>query len=321
MAGVAAAVVAIGGAVLARPVQTQATAGSSAELQIPSVPLGQDDAPQSGAAPAATAAGPAVTVLAAGDIAACGDPGAGQTAALIAAHPGAPVLALGDLAYSDGAAYDFANCFDPYWGPFKSRIRPVPGNHEYHTANAQPYYDYFGAIAGPSTDAASRGYYSFDLGAWHIVALNSEQDAGAAGTQLAWLRRDLAANQRTCVLAFWHRPRFVTSTQYTDLTDVQPFWDALYAAGAEVVLNGHDHTYQRFGPLSPSGQPDSAGIREFVVGTGGRPPYDLRPDARREAAFGDLGLLQLTLADNSYDWKFLPVAGHSQTDSGSGLCH
>lgn len=267
---------------------------------------------------------PLVTVLAAGDIASCDGTGDEQTAAIVAVNPDVPVLTLGDHAYVDGTAAEFRDCFDPSWGPFKDRLRPVPGNHEYHSSNADPYFAYFGPTAGPSDNPASRGYYSFDLGAWHIVALNSEQDIGASGAQLAWLRADLAATDKRCVLAYWHRPRFVADDEYSDIADVAPFWSELYAAGAEIVLNGHSHTYQRYELMSPSGDADpTGGIREFVVGTGGRSAHSLRPDGRREAEFsgpGFFGVLKLRLSDTGYDWSFLPVAGQTYTDSGSGVC-
>lgn len=266
---------------------------------------------------------PAVTILAAGDIAGCDTTGDEQTAAILAANPGVPVLALGDQAYPNGTPSDYANCFDPSWGKLRARIHPVPGNHEYHTENASAYFAYFGADAGPSGNPASRGYYSFDLGAWHIVALNSEQDIGANGAQLAWLRADLAATEKRCILAYWHRPRFIASVLYEDIPDVNPFWKELYAAGAEIVLNGHDHSYQRYRLMNPDGQADAAGIREFVVGTGGRSTYSLREDSRREAAksaLGFFGVLKLTLSDTGYAWSFLPVAGETYTDSGSGEC-
>lgn len=273
------------------------------------------------ALPAATS-GP-VTVFAAGDIAACDSSGDERTAAILADDPAATILALGDQAYPDGTAADYANCYGPSWGQFKDRTRPVPGNHDYHTANAAAYFAYFGANAGPASNAASRGYYSFDLGAWHVVALNSEQDIAPGGAQLAWLKADLAASTKACTLAIWHRPRFTASVQYADFADVQPFWDALHAAGAEVVLSGHDHDYQRYQPMDASGSPSPDGMREFVVGTGGKSAHELRPDPRRDAehtAPGFAGVLQLTLLDSGYDWQFISADG-SYTDSGSGMCH
>ncbi len=265
-----------------------------------------------------TVAVPASVLLAAGDIAGCDSTGDEQTASVLDANPSGTVVTLGDNVYDDGTATEYANCYHPTWGRHKARTRPSPGNHEYHTAGASGYFGYFGAAAGP----AGRGYYSFDVGAWHVISLNSEQDVGASGAQVAWLRADLAATTAQCVLAFWHKPRF-TAGNYSDFAEYTPFWDALYAANADVVLNGHDHNYQRYQPMNPSGAADSSrGIREFVVGTGGRSHYALRADSRRQV--GDsttFGLLKLTLRATGYDWQFLPVAGGTFTDSGSGGCH
>ena len=274
--------------------------------------------PATAAQSAWAAPNPGATLLAAGDVATCGNEGDSQTAAVVAQNPDGTVAALGDLAYRDGTAAQFAECYQPTWGAHKSRTRPVPGNHEYHTANGGPYYDYFGAAAGPR----GKGYYSYDIGAWHVVALNSEAKTGPRSTQLRWLRKDLAANNKSCTLAYWHKPRF-SGGKYKDSTKYQPFWQALYDADAEVALAGHDHNYQRFRPMTPTGAADARrGIREFVVGTGGRGHYALRTDSRREAGNDtDLGVLKLTLRDGGYDWKFLPVAGGSYTDSGSGTCH
>jgi hypothetical protein len=154
------------------------------------------------------------------------------------------------------------------------------------------------------------------------VSLNSERDFGASGGQIAWLRADLAATTRRCVLAYWHKPRF-TAGHYRDFAEYEPFWQALHAAGAEIVLNGHDHNYQRYRPMTPSGSPDPAGgIREFVVGTGGRSLYPLSADPRREAASAAVsGVLELTLREDGYGWTFIPVAGQEFADSGSGACH
>jgi alkaline phosphatase len=306
-------------AVQERPLQTHAAAVDNrpplevaAALPVEAAPAVQD-----------RALPPPVTVLAVGDIAACDSTGDEQTATVVASHPGATILTLGDHAYPDGTAAQFATCFDASWGAFRGRIRPVPGNHEYHSANADPYFAYFGASAGPATNSASRGYYSFDVGVWHIVALNSEQDIVPGGAQMTWLRADLAATDRACILAYWHRPFFIASQQYADHPDVKPFWDLLYAAGADIVLNGHDHSYQRYAPMTPDGRPDPGGIRQFVVGTGGRPTYPTEPDARREAAIsgpGTFGVLQLTLSETGYTWAFLPVAGQDVRDSGTGSC-
>jgi acid phosphatase type 7 len=228
------------------------------------------------------------------------------------------VLTLGDNAYESGTAFQYTNCYGPTWGRHKARTRPSPGNHEYQTANASGYFGYFGSAAGPP----GRGYYSFDAGPWHLVSLNSERETGATAAQAAWLRADLAATSAPCVLAFLHRPRF-TAGNYSDFASMQPLWDVLYAANADVVLSGHDHVYERYRPMNPAGLADAArGLRQFVVGTGGRGHYALRADSRREAGrTGTFGILKMTLRATGYDWQFLPVAGQTYSDAGSGSCH
>jgi hypothetical protein len=263
--------------------------------------------------PSSAAADP--VILAAGDIADCTSTGDTATAELLAANEGT-ILALGDNAYENGTLQEFEQCYQPTWGQHKARTRPTPGNHEYHTPGAAGYFDYFGTAAGDP----SKGYYSFDLGSWHIVSLNSERDTGATGGQVAWLRADLAATSADCVLAYWHRPRW-TSGNYVDQVDVAPLWDVLYDAGADVVLAGHDHNYQRYPRFDKAGLPNEDGMRSFVVGTGGRQRYPLVSDARREAGNdATWGVLRLTLHPTSYDWQFLPVAGSSYTDFGSAAC-
>jgi acid phosphatase type 7 len=214
-------------------------------------------------------------------------------------------------------ASEFSSCYAPTWGAHLARTYPAPGNHDFATSNAAGYFGYFGARAGPTLN----GYYSFDLGNWHLISLNSERDYGASGEQMAWLRADLAANTKKCVLAYWHKPRFAAGN-YSDFTAYIPFWQELYAAGAEIVLNGHDHNYQRYQPMTPDGALDrTGGIRQFLVGTGGVGAYPLRPDTRREAAGTNIyGVLQLTLKPDSYDWTFLPAEGTTFSDSGSGTC-
>jgi chitodextrinase len=253
----------------------------------------------------------------AGDIA--GD-GTGDTAtALLLDSLGAnAVLTAGDNAYDDGSSAQYTQYYDPTWGRHKSLTHPTPGNHEYHTSGASGYFGYFGSRAG----TAGQGWYSYDLGSWHLIALNSEVSHGATSAQVTWLKNDLAATGAPCVLAYWHKPRF-TAGNYSDMSEFQPFWDALYAANAEVVVNGHDHNYQRYAPMTPTGVRDGArGIREFVAGTGGRSHYGLRADSRREAGNDtSYGVLKLTLRTAGYDWQFIPEAGKTFTDSGSGSCH
>ncbi len=257
-------------------------------------------------------------MLAAGDIGVCGMNADEATGRLLTTLPGT-ILALGDEAYPDGSPSDFAKCYAPSWGKVKDRTRPVPGNHEYMTSGARGYFGYFEAAAGK----AGQGYYSFDLGAWHVVALNSEIAVGAGSAQEKWLRADLAAHPAACTLAYWHEPRF-SSGPHGSNAKYQALWQALYDNGAEIVLDGHDHDYERFAPQAPDGTPDAArGIREFVVGTGGATLYPIIiPAANSETRNNNTwGVLKLMLHANSYEWQFMPAAGKMFTDSGSGMCH
>src|SRR5437763_7273256 len=207
----------------------------------------------------------------AGDIASCDDlSGAYATAALIEKIPGT-VFAVGDLAYPNGSDLDFKNCYDPTWGRFKDRTRPAPGNHEYHSSGASGYAHYFGATAGDP----EKGYYSYDLGQWHILSLNSEcLPAGgctAASPQGKWLQQDLSQHPAGCTLAYFHKPLFSSGLAHGADPELKPIWQILYHAGADVVINGHDHDYERFAPQDPEGKADPAhGIREVVVGSGGK---------------------------------------------------
>jgi len=233
------------------------------------------------------------------------------------------VLLLGDNQYLDGALAKYQAVFAPTWGRLGPLLRPAPGNHEYLTPGAAGYFDYFGPAAGER----SRGYYSYDLGTWHVIALNSNcADIGGCGPgslQLRWLVDDLASHPRACTLAYWHHPRF-SSGQHGDDPTYDAFWQALYQAGADLVLTGHDHDYERFAPQDPSGQADAEhGIREIVAGTGGRetrPFAAVRPNSEVRNA-QDLGVLQLRLRSDGYDWRFLPAAGGTFTDAGSSGCH
>src|SRR5688572_3481171 len=253
----------------------------------------------------------------AGDISNCSRTQDEATAQLLDNISGT-VFTLGDNVYPDGTASQFSDCYGPTWGRHKNRTRPSPGNHDYHVNGASAYYNYFGAAAGDS----SKGYYSYNLGAWHIIALNSEISHSAGSAQEQWLRNDLAANSSVCTLAYWHKPRF-SSGQHGNITSTQTLWQALYDDGADVILNGHDHTYERFAPQNPNGQADSSrGIREFVVGTGGAGLYpfpSIQPNSqvRNNTTYG---VLKLTLHSTSYDWQFVPIAGQSFTDSGSSNC-
>ena len=264
---------------------------------------------------------PAVLV-GAGDIADCTDlSGAEATAKLLEQTPGT-VMAVGDLAYPDGSKKNFT-CYEKTWGRVKARTRPAPGNHEFHAAGARPYFDYFGAAAGPK-----EGYYSYELGTWHILALNSEcKDIGGCGAnsrEAKWLRADLAAHPAACTLAYFHKPLFSSGSAHGNDPEMKALWQALYDANAEVVINGHDHNYERFAPQNPDGGSDpERGIREFVVGTGGkghRPMALLKPNSESQNA-DTFGVLKLTLRAGSYDWQFIPEAGKSFADSGTAKCH
>jgi hypothetical protein len=258
------------------------------------------------------------TLIAVGDVASCSSQGDEATAALVDTIPGTIILA-GDIAYESGTSKEFADCFDPSWGRHRSRIRPAPGNHEYESSNAAPYFAYFGASAGP----AGRGYYSFDIGAWHIISLNSNVDASAGSPQDQWLKADLAASTARCTLAYWHHPLFSSGLHGSD-AKMQILWRDLFDAGADLVISGHDHDYERFAPQTADGIADNArGIREFIVGTGGRSSYPIltvRPNSERHSSDG-FGVLRLSLGRQDYNWMFVPVTAASVIDSGTGNCH
>lgn len=314
------------------------TAGASAlgrnlnASQLP--PAGAPGAPVVAQAPAL--GGPVVTAVAAGDIA-C-DPAApdfhgGQgsatvchqaaTADLIAAlHPDA-VLALGDNQYEDGALAKFMASYDATWGRFRAITRPIVGNHEYLTPDAAGYFAYFGAAAGDP----DKGYYSYDLGAWHVVALNSECShvggCGRGSPQERWLRADLAAHPSRCTLAYWHEPRYASGPEW-DNANTTALWQALYDNGAELVLSGHAHDYERFAPQDAHWNLDPArGVVQLVVGTGGAnhtPIGYVRPNSlvHDDVAFG---VLLLTLEPDGYTWRFVPEPGQTFIDGGSARCH
>ncbi|HYD82158.1 MAG TPA: metallophosphoesterase [Paucimonas sp.] len=290
--------------------------------------IGGCHAQSSVTSPAVPLTGAGVTIYAAGDIADCRkarpeDSGAARTADLIAAalaqDPTAAVLTLGDHTYPIGLIDEFVNCYDPTWGRFKDRTYPSPGNHEYYSPAAAGYYNYFGDRAGPGR----RGYYSFELGTWHIVSLNSYLQGPEQQRQLAWLKADLAAHPAHCTLAYLHHPMF-SSGGHGNNERLRDLWLALEAAGADVILASHDHDYERFVPQDAYGRRDDArGIRQFVVGTGGAKltPFGLRKWNSESVDNSNHGVLRLTLRDNGYEWEFLPVDKGGFTDRGSGLCH
>lgn len=264
-----------------------------------------------------------VVLVGAGDIADCADlSGAAATAKLLDGIPGT-VFTAGDNAYEGGTAEQFAKCYDPTWGRHKARTRPSVGNHEFHSGGATPYFDYFGAAAGDP----AKGYYSYELGTWHIIVLNSEcAEVGGCqqgSVQEKWLREDLKSHPAACTLAYWHKPLFSSGAKHGNDPEMKPFWQDLHVARAAIVINGHDHDYERFAPQNPEGKPDAAqGIREFVAGTGGknhRPFATPLPTSEMRNA-DTFGVLKLTLHAKSYDWEFVPEAGKSFHDSGSGSC-
>jgi acid phosphatase type 7 len=269
-------------------------------------------------------AGPAVppdsppVVLAAGDIARCTlIAGAAATARLLDRLPGT-VLTLGDNAYESGTPREFETCYAPTWGRHLDRTRPAPGNHDYQTRNAAGYFGYFGERAGPP----GRGYYSFDLGTWHVISLNSAIPVGPRSAQGKWLATDLQAHSGDCVLAYFHIPAFSSGPHGSNL-DMMELWRQLAAGGVDVALSGHDHHYERFAPLDARGRPDPVGgMRQFVVGTGGGGVYRIERVAPHSEVRenGSYGVLKLVLLAGRYEWAFVPVDGQSFTDSGAGTC-
>jgi acid phosphatase type 7 len=268
-------------------------------------------------------------LVGAGDIAGCVSlAGAEATAKLIEQIPGT-VFAAGDLAYERGTAQEFSRCYDTTWGRFKQRTRPVPGNHEYNAAGGEGYFKYWGQLAGP----AGKGYYSFDLGSWHVVALNTNCNApgvggcGKGSEQEEWLREDLGAHPKSCIVAYGHHALYSSGLlrNHAVHPELRDFWRDLYAAHADLILAGHEHSYERFAPQDADGNLDSEhGIREIVVGTGGRSHSPLgAPLANSEARNEDtFGVLKLSLSPGKFKWEFIPINGaEGFHDSGEGTCH
>ena len=274
---------------------------------------------ETGSAAVTVGARPAsVTLVGAGDIASCTSSGDEATAKLLDSIPGT-VFTAGDNAYENGTAVEYTTCYAPSWGRHKARTRPAAGNHEYLTPGALGYFGYFRAAAGDT----GKGYYSYDLGAWHVIVVNSNLNVGTGSPQETWLRADLAAHSPRCTVAIWHHPRF-SSGPHGSSAIMQSVWKALYDGGADLVVVGHDHLYERFAPQNADGQLDMAhGMREFVVGTGGATAYAIVSPAPNSEVrnSGTRGVLKLTLYPDRYDWKFVPVKGSTFTDSGSASCH
>ncbi|MFL5778912.1 MAG: metallophosphoesterase family protein [Chloroflexota bacterium] len=266
--------------------------------------------------------GETVTLAGAGDIATCQSDADEATAKLLDGIEGT-VFAAGDNAYENGSISDYERCYAPTWGRFKDRTLPAIGNHERQTAGAAGYFAYFGPRAG-----GNNGWYAVDVGSWRVIVLESDcRDVGGCdrlSRQGRWLADELGGHPARCTLAIWHHPRF-SSGEHGDDPQVGGFWSILEDAGAELVINGHDHDYERFAPQDSSGHADADhGIREFVVGTGGK---ELRGFQRRIDANSEVhdsrshGVLRLTLRPDGYDWRFVPITTETFTDSGSGVCH
>ena len=268
-------------------------------------------------------AGTGAVLVGAGDVALCGRTYDEATADLLDRIPGT-VFTAGDNVYEDGSTEDFASCFQPSWGRHRDRIRPAPGNHEYHIPGASGYFDYFGAAAGDPT----KGYYSYNLGAWHVVALNSNcGEIGGCDTdsaQLRWLREDLSASTAKCTFAYWHHAYFTSGEHHDPAKSVRPLVEALYDGGADLVVAAHNHNYERFAPQTPDSVRDEAtGVRAFVVGTGGALLNGFgnpKPNSEVRNA-KTYGVIKFTLNAQSYNWEFVPQKGFSFTDSGTDTCH
>jgi len=306
-----------------------AAASSFAVLSMTAAPSARpSDAPPAGPDPVGSSTSPAAdspVLIGAGDICITGSiADARATAALIVARPDDVVFTAGDNSNETGSAAQYAGCFDKTWGAFKGRIHPVPGNHEYMTSKAGPYYAYFGAAAGK----AGKGYYSYDLGNdWHVLALNAicgqVGGCGAGSPEETFIRSDLAANAGKHIVAIWHIPAFSSGGGHGNNSSYVAWWQDLYSAHAEIVINGHDHDYERFALQSPTGAADLNGIREFVLGTGGASHRDfgaIRANSKIRNS-GTFGVLELTLGLHSYSWRFIPVAGATFTDSGVQATH
>ena len=262
-------------------------------------------------------------LIAAGDIAYCSSTGDEATANLLDTMSGT-IQTLGDNAYESGTTAEFNNCYAPTWGRHKARTRPAVGDHEYLTSKATPYFNYFGAAAGDP----AKGYYSYDIGAWHVVVMNAVCDQVTGGCdpgspQEQWVRADLAAHPSRCAIGVISEPRYSSGSVHGAGGGMQPLWQALYDNGVDVVLNGDDHVYERFAPMTPDGRLDRVrGMRQFTVGTGGRSHYAFGPRQLNSEAGDDAtyGVLRLGLHPTSYDWEFVPVTGSTFTDLGTRTC-
>lgn len=284
-------------------------------------PSSTPGATASGASPSGSEP-PTVVLTGAGDVADCRKTSAGKTSDLLIDQPGT-IFTAGDNAYEDGSPTEFASCYAPTWGRVVDRTLPAVGNHDWVTPGAAGYLGYFGRAAAPEGTT----WYSIELGAWHVIVLDSNcakvGGCDADSPQGRWLAADLGAHADTrCTIAIWHHPRF-SSGEHGNDPEVGPFWVQLVAAHADLVINGHDHDYERFAPQNASGVEDrKTGLREFVVGTGGAGLRAFKEQAANSEfrLAGEWGVIRLTLHVANYDWEFLPATGQV-TDSGSALCH
>jgi acid phosphatase type 7 len=271
---------------------------------------------RSASAEAPEYAGPPATLVGAGDIAICGSPGAEQTARLLDGIAGT-VFTAGDNTYPSGTATSFLECYEPTWGRHKARTRPAPGNHDYDVPGAAPYYDYFGDNAGDG-----RGYYSYKLGAWLILSLNSNVPAQQGSQQYEWVKSELSSHGGKCALAYWHHP-VITSGPNGDNPHMRAMWELMAQQKVDVVMSGHDHLFERFAPMSGDlSRAPAGGVRLFIVGTGGAKPYtSVSGRAASEIRASVWGVLKLTLRNDDYEWEFLSVPGANFHDAGSDRCH
>jgi Calcineurin-like phosphoesterase len=260
----------------------------------------------------------APVVVAAGDISRAGGHQRRTSDRALGLDPDA-VLLLGDNQYPSGELRHYRRLYDPTWGRLKARTRPVPGNHEYETAGAAGYFAYFGRSARPK----GHSYYSFDLGGWHLIALNSSVDHGPGSAQERWLRADLAATSNRCILAYWHFPRFSSGAHQGDWGSLATFWTDLYDARADVVLSAHEHSYERFARQTPWAKASRQGMRQFVVGTGGADLLGFaarKPNSQLRLA-GVHGVLELVLHPTSYKWRFVSESGTVLDRGGPVACN
>jgi hypothetical protein len=286
------------------PTATQTSTPTATQTSTPTVTLTPEPLPD--------------ILVGAGDISICGQDGDNHTSELLASIPGA-IYTIGDNSNNRGEPQQYTDCFGYSWGRYMARLHPVPGNHDYAYDNGSSYFDYFGSIAGEY----GKGYYSYDIGAWHIIAINSVINEGEGSEQIQWLRADLANHPSLCTLAYWHYPRWSSGAE-GNYDEMAPVIQTLYDNGADVVLSAHDHIYERFAPQNPAGQLDlTRGIREFIVGTGGASHHDFgeikaNSEVRDNTSFG---VLKFQLNADGYTWEFIPVRGDAFHDSGSDVCH